>query len=205
MSPADKIAATKKILQVAEELFSEKGFNATSVNMIAEKAGVNKALIYYYFKDKNDIVISLFKSIIQESNKELSWHAKSGTCQGNRDRIKEEMSFLLGKQKVLSVMLMESLKGDDQNNYFLQCAESVIKHAMNGQMEFGDQKQKYSPEMLRTIAYEFFTGFVPIVSFIVFRGKWCDYFKCSADELMEYFLDSFNKTHLASKGCKFDS
>ena len=203
MSAVEKIDATKKILQVAEELFSEKGFNGTSVNMIAEKAGVNKALIYYYFKDKNDIVNSLFESIIQESDKGLSRYTESSSGHGHLDKIKEEINFLLKKQNVLSVMLMESLKGDDQNNYFFQCAESVIKHACSNQTEAGDKESQYSPEMLRTLAYEFFTGFVPIVSYVVFRDKWCQYFKCSTDELIDYFLDSFKKTHLAAKESKY--
>ena len=56
----------ERILQVAEELFAERGFNGTSVDMIAKSAEVNKALIYYYFKDKNDIVVSLFRNIIDE-------------------------------------------------------------------------------------------------------------------------------------------
>ena len=40
----------RKILDQAEELFFKNGFNATSVDSIAQAAGVNKALIYYYFK-----------------------------------------------------------------------------------------------------------------------------------------------------------
>ena len=52
----------KRILTIAERLFSEKGFDATSVDSIARKAKVNKALIYYHFKDKNDIISSLFAS-----------------------------------------------------------------------------------------------------------------------------------------------
>ena len=43
----------QKILNVAGELFAENGFDGTSVDSIANAAGVNKALIYYHFKDKN--------------------------------------------------------------------------------------------------------------------------------------------------------
>ena len=42
----------QKILDAAERLFADQGFDATSVESIAAAAGVNKALIYYYFKDK---------------------------------------------------------------------------------------------------------------------------------------------------------
>ena len=56
----------EKILTIAEELFSEKGFDATSVDLIAQKAGVNKALIYYHYKSKQDLLNSLFKRTLDE-------------------------------------------------------------------------------------------------------------------------------------------
>ena len=37
-----------KILNAAAELFADKGFNGTKVQEIADAAGVNKAMLYYY-------------------------------------------------------------------------------------------------------------------------------------------------------------
>jgi TetR/AcrR family transcriptional regulator len=42
----------ERILTVAEDLFVEKGFIGTSMNEIAEKAGVAKSLIYHHFESK---------------------------------------------------------------------------------------------------------------------------------------------------------
>jgi len=42
----------KRILIAAEKLFAERGYDSTSVQEITEMAGVNKAMIYYYFKSK---------------------------------------------------------------------------------------------------------------------------------------------------------
>lgn len=49
-SPSDKKGV---ILDAAIELFSEHGFDATSVRMVADKAGVNVAMISYYFGSKD--------------------------------------------------------------------------------------------------------------------------------------------------------
>lgn len=49
------------ILNVAEDLFSKKGFDGTSVRHIAEKAGVNVAMISYYFGSKERLLHSLIK------------------------------------------------------------------------------------------------------------------------------------------------
>lgn len=51
-----------KILDCATELFSKKGFEGASVREIASAAGVNVAMINYYFGDKE----GLFEKIIEE-------------------------------------------------------------------------------------------------------------------------------------------
>ena len=47
-------------MEAAEMLFAEKGFNGTSVRDIAEKAGVNLAMISYYFGSKDKLFEALF-------------------------------------------------------------------------------------------------------------------------------------------------
>ncbi|OJW47966.1 MAG: hypothetical protein BGO67_08860 [Alphaproteobacteria bacterium 41-28] len=45
-------ATAKKILQAAEQVFLAKGFEGSSINMIADKAKIHKSLIYHHFKSK---------------------------------------------------------------------------------------------------------------------------------------------------------
>jgi len=45
--------AQEKILEAADELFGRDGFDATTTREIAERCGVNKALIHYHFKSKD--------------------------------------------------------------------------------------------------------------------------------------------------------
>ncbi len=49
------------ILESAEELFSRKGFEAATVRDIADAAGVNLAMISYYFGSKEKLLESLFE------------------------------------------------------------------------------------------------------------------------------------------------
>ena len=60
----------EKILKAALEAFSEKGYEGVSVDEIARRAGVKKALIYYYFPSKED----LFKEVWERSISELEEH-----------------------------------------------------------------------------------------------------------------------------------
>ncbi|MGF1694637.1 TetR family transcriptional regulator [Vibrio lamellibrachiae] len=53
---AAKNDTKNKILDVAEVLFSEQGFNDTSLRTITSKAGVNLASVNYHFGDKKTLV-----------------------------------------------------------------------------------------------------------------------------------------------------
>ena len=48
-------ASRETILDAAERLFARQGFAATPVKQIAGTAGVNVALLYYYYRDKDGL------------------------------------------------------------------------------------------------------------------------------------------------------
>lgn len=49
----------EKLLQVALELFTRQGYEKTSLRDIAERLGITKAALYYYFERKEDILLDL--------------------------------------------------------------------------------------------------------------------------------------------------
>lgn len=60
-----------QILEVAEKLFAENGFDGTSVRQIAKKAGVNVAMISYYFGSKVKMLEALLLYRISDFKIEL--------------------------------------------------------------------------------------------------------------------------------------
>jgi AcrR family transcriptional regulator len=50
-----------QIMEAAEQLFAERGFAGTSVRDVAKEAGVNLAMISYYFGSKEKLMESLFR------------------------------------------------------------------------------------------------------------------------------------------------
>lgn len=50
-----------EILDAADELFSQKGFDGTSTNDILEKVGIARGTLYYHFKSKEDIMDALIE------------------------------------------------------------------------------------------------------------------------------------------------
>lgn len=49
----------ERILDAAEELIGADGYDATSTSAIAQRAGVPKGLVFYYFPAKSEILLSL--------------------------------------------------------------------------------------------------------------------------------------------------
>src|SRR6266700_4621535 len=61
MSVQEKADKREQILLVAEQLFAGQGFDGTSVRDIAQQAGVNLAMINYYFGSKEKLLESLIE------------------------------------------------------------------------------------------------------------------------------------------------
>jgi TetR/AcrR family transcriptional regulator len=65
-SNADRSDQTRaRILEAATTEFSANGLAGARTERIAETAGVNKALLYYYFRNKNDLYASTLEAVAE--------------------------------------------------------------------------------------------------------------------------------------------
>ncbi|MGH3978193.1 MAG: TetR/AcrR family transcriptional regulator [Pseudonocardiaceae bacterium] len=62
----DDTSTRERILSAAGELFAESGFDATPTSRIAERAGVPKGLVHYYFRRKPDLLVALVGRLPEE-------------------------------------------------------------------------------------------------------------------------------------------
>ena len=60
-----------QILDAAVNLFSTRGYEETTVDEVAEKAGLSKGAIYWYFKSKLDILLAITDHYEREEQKML--------------------------------------------------------------------------------------------------------------------------------------
>lgn len=69
MTPRPDVSAERKdlILNTAEDVFSERGFDEARMDDIAERAGLSKGAIYWYFKKKDDIIAALLDRVFRRS------------------------------------------------------------------------------------------------------------------------------------------
>lgn len=63
----------QRIQDVALELFAEQGYEKTSLREISEKLDVTKAALYYHFKTKEDILVSIFEGLNRPVAELIAW------------------------------------------------------------------------------------------------------------------------------------
>ncbi|RAV05092.1 TetR/AcrR family transcriptional regulator [Paenibacillus sp. YN15] len=85
------MAANKRdsILKAALQLFAERGYDGTTVPMIADRAQVGAGTIYRYFENKESLVNGLFQSCVKEFADTLHFDALH-----SKEDIREQFHFI---------------------------------------------------------------------------------------------------------------
>jgi AcrR family transcriptional regulator len=197
-----KVDTKEKIMKVATSLFAKKGFDAATVDGIAAKANVNKALIYYYFKNKEDLLSKIFDNFMEESLirfQELFGKMESKGVFSSRDRVGELMKILLGfmmeNEELLRIMFMESIKG--KRDPFLEIMKRQTGRELVGLVDVARSKGVTLDEDITQMwMTEFFTGSVPMMVYIIYRSRWAKFFNVDKGVLDEMFINAFDETHI---------
>jgi AcrR family transcriptional regulator len=93
--PARGLQTRARIQAVAVELFTEQGYDNTSLREISERLGVTKAALYYHFKSKDDIVASLIESYVQQIDDLIDWgRQQPGTPQTRAEILRRYVGIL---------------------------------------------------------------------------------------------------------------
>jgi len=108
----------KEILDTAEKLFADKGYEAATINDILDAVKIAKGTFYYYFKSKEDVLDTLVDRRISEGVKK----AEEITA-----------SSLSPVQKILLIMMAQKPRNQTQENF-----TSVLHEKDNAKMH-----QKY--------------------------------------------------------------
>ena len=74
----------QQILETARRLFAERGYDATSLQMIADEMGLTKAAVYYHFRAKGEILDAIMLPGAQRLEALLD---EAATIRGRRARL----------------------------------------------------------------------------------------------------------------------
>ncbi|MER5932885.1 helix-turn-helix domain-containing protein [Streptomyces sp. NPDC002054] len=97
-SPQSRRGNTRQRIQdVALELFAEQGYEKTSLREIAERLEVTKAALYYHFKTKEEIIISLFQDLTRPIDELITWaEAQPRTLETKQEILRRYSTALCG-------------------------------------------------------------------------------------------------------------
>lgn len=74
-----RVRKRNAILEAAERIFGELGFQKTSMSDVAEAAGVSRPLLYRYFEDKSGLLSAVVERVLAEWNEVLVAEAARAT------------------------------------------------------------------------------------------------------------------------------
>lgn len=104
-------------MSAAIDLFCEKGYHATSVREIVERAGVTKPVLYYYFKNKDGLFSTLIAETMAKFGRDLT-EACEAEVASFADRLRRiQAAFLNGvAQNPQLVRFMDAVTFSGQFN-----------------------------------------------------------------------------------------
>ena len=115
----DKKEKENRLMEKALKLFTEKGVNNTSIQDIADEAGVGKGTFYLYFKDKYDIRDKVIASCSSKLFSEALDALNNSYIQNFEDQIIFVINHILdelNKNKVLLKLISKNLSFGLFNN-----------------------------------------------------------------------------------------
>lgn len=159
------------LMRVAVNLFAEKGYAAVTIQDITAHAGVTHSLVYYHFKNKEELftraVIYLIDNNIRSFQRNLGRHSHPV------DLLEDWFDYNIQHAEVLKKMvkiMFDSSMSDEQSPH----ASNVIKHF------YDEEKNILSENIAKGISMGIFQNLDPIkiAAFIsthidgIFYGAW---------------------------------
>ena len=110
----------QNILNVATKLFVQRGKNGVSTYDIANAAGVNKALIFYYFGSKDKLYIACFKNLVQTFFSEIREKVNNSEpgLPAIEVFIRNHISTIKENQNVMKMVIRELMLSENNPNLF---------------------------------------------------------------------------------------
>ncbi|MEU6684123.1 helix-turn-helix domain-containing protein [Streptomyces sp. NPDC046832] len=111
----------ERLLQAAVELVSERGYDATTLGDIADRAGSARGLVSYYFPGKRQLVQSAVHRLMHRTLEEAL--EREPRSEDGRERMARAIDAILGLARDRPVLMRQHMAGILQGEGFMQCPE----------------------------------------------------------------------------------
>src|ERR1035437_3927780 len=171
-----KDSTEDKILEAAKNVFVSKGMEGARMQEIADEAGINKALLHYYFRTKERLFEAIFAEIIKFAFPQITRIVKSDEPIVTKiEQVIDAYIDLLIKHPFIPGFVIKELNRDPSGLFKL-----VVKFGLNPQVIFdeiqlamdrGEIIQMQPRHLVANIISMCIFPFAarPIISFILFK------------------------------------
>lgn len=179
-----------RILREAEALFADKGFDNTGIDEIARTVGIAKSVIYYHFKNKDEILKTLFQEYFQrgiEYKKQTVGKKLYRTDFDYKATIRGVLEFAESWEPISRIALMESVKRVGDVPLFTFWKNNVL---ITSEM-FPDKIKNLTRDEI--MFKGFFMLYMPVVGYLVFADRWCEHFSLTKERARELFAEAISE------------
>ncbi len=181
----------EKILNAALHEFSAHGLAGARVDGIAQTAGVNKAMIYYHFANKEALFNELFQTEMELLKQEIAsvlQQRDTASAADMASAIKELLGYVSSKKELLKVLISESTRQDAHLPYLFQLLDVTTAIGMETAQKSGQPLLDEEEPVL----HEFFSGLLPLIYYVLLRDSLKKYYgwkeKTMDDRFIAYWL-----------------
>ena len=164
MNPSTENETLTKILNAAREVFSKDGFNGARIDRIAKVASVNKAMIYYHFKSKEELYEAVVDSIFYKDGLHSIVYSENLS---SFEKLKRIIAYFFEKMEInknerCSIIAREMVSRSDiflkmRDKYWIpdfKIIMSIIKEGKDkGEFQFKDPIELISFTILSHIVF----------------------------------------------------
>ncbi len=147
-------AKRERILRAAIKIFSQKGFFSSKVSEIARSAGVADGTIYLYFKNKDDLLISLFEEKMAEVVADVREQVAAGDGALPRLRIfiENHMNLLVREAGLIEVLQVELRQSNKFMKEYVPVKFLEYLEVISEILELGKREGTFRQELNVTVA-----------------------------------------------------
>ena len=147
-------AKREKILRAAIRIFSQKGYFNSKISEIARLAGVADGTIYLYFKNKDDLLISLFEEKMGEVVADVRARISDGSGALSRLQIfiRNHMDLLTREAGLIEVIQVELRQSNKFMKEYVPVKFLEYLDVISGILEDGKREGIIRPDLNVTLA-----------------------------------------------------
>jgi AcrR family transcriptional regulator len=193
------ITTRQRILREAEDLFALRGFEGTGIEEIAQKVGIRKSVIYYHFRNKEQILQTMLDDFLARGvafKKDL-FKRYTGEFMDRLEQVMDEViGFMEANRRIVTILVMESIKNPrhvpllELWSFRSPAAREVVASAEAHNIETAKTVQGLESDMTGMVEAFFMLSF-PMIGYAVFSDRWCEHNGYDKQRSRKDFIDAY--------------